>query len=147
EVVAADLDPRAGVGLRRIPSGGYEVLGVLPSPCMVGSHVVRDEIQDEADAAPPQRLSSRGQPGVASDAIVDSVLLDAVGGAGEVAGPAVGKHGVAGGADLRILLGDAPALVAASPHSHEPHGVNARQHDLVPVLVAEISEPDRLAEP
>ena len=56
---------------------GHEEVRVLGHPGVVRRHVVRDEVEDEAQAATLQALAEPGERRVAAEVLVDPVVLDA----------------------------------------------------------------------
>ena len=107
---------------------------------MVGCHVVRDVVEDQAQASVGERFAGGGEGIGPAEACVDDVLADAVGGADHVVGSWIGDCraiaavyvGIAerdlesGGAALPDALSQTASTGSAASASHRSPGTSLR---------------------
>jgi hypothetical protein len=106
--------------------------------------VVRDVVEQQADAASRQLLAGDREPDVATEVVVDGVAADGVGRAGHVRGREV-RQELAGliGPHLACPMG---GVGTALPHPHQPHGIGRRRQDRVPHRGRDVGEGDAAGE-
>jgi hypothetical protein len=109
---------------------------------MIGRDVVRDEVEDQRQPSLCELAACDRQARVAPEPLVDRVAADAVRGADDVLLGGVGQHGRRRGGEGGIRQRDAAAERAALPDPHQPHGVDARYGEGVPVGRGDVPERD-----
>ena len=87
----ADADERPRVALEVGLVAADEVLGMRLQPRMVRGDVVRDEVEDQPQPVPGERLARGGEPVRPAEAVVHDVVADAVGRADDVGRRDVGQ--------------------------------------------------------
>ena len=90
---------------------------------MIRRHVVRDEVEDEAQAATPQALAEARERLVAAEVLVDPVVPDGEAGAADVFLAQVRQDAVVLREPLGIRLRDASGRFASLPHAKQPDEV------------------------
>ena len=102
---------------------------------MIRSHVVGDEVQDQAHATRRERLSGAGERASSTEMIIDNITADAVGRSQNIVGLPIEKSRVE--ADPQVVIGqrDPDAGGAALPNSHQPDAVESKIGNLIPVAV------------
>ena len=123
----------------------HEVLGVLGRPGVIRRDVVRDEVEDQSQAALGEGRARGGEPGRAAEVGVDDVPADAVRRADDVLRHVVGQRLAERGDEAVVLERDRDPGRAALPHPHQPDGVEAELGDRVPLGRRDVAERDRPA--
>jgi hypothetical protein len=122
----------------------HEAFGVAGEPRVVEREVVRDEIEEEAEAQTPQTFAQFGQPFVAAERRVNAVVVNRVRRADDIPLGAVGQ----GAAKLFLPAGvrarDPARGGAALPDAHQPHGVETIVRDPPQLRVRHAAERQRL---
>ncbi len=117
-----------------------EVLRVIDEPRVIGSHVVRHEVDQESNPALGERRPGDGETATAAETGVDVVSANAVGRTDHVGVVEIRE----GGVERRHLVGgferQLHASRAAFPHAHQPHRVDTRWRDLVPLGRGDVGE-------
>ena len=89
---------------------------------MIRSHVVGDEVQDQAHTTRRERLPSTGERASSTEMIIDNITADAVGRSHNIVGLPIGKSRVEAGP--QVVIGqrdpDAGGLRCQTPISQTP---------------------------
>src|SRR6187200_3717883 len=102
---------------------------------MIRSHVVGDEVQDQAHSTRRKCLSSVRERASSTEMVIDSIAAYAVGGSHNIVGLPIGKSRVEAGPQVVIGQRDRDAGGAALPNSHQPNAVESKISNLIPVAV------------
>ena len=102
---------------------GHEEVRVLGDPAVVRGHMVRHEVEDEAQAATLEALAETGERLVAAEVLVYPVFPDRETRAAHVFLTEVGEDASVLGEPLGIRSRDAPRGVPGLPDSEEPDDV------------------------
>ena len=99
---------------------------------MTRSHVVGDEVQDQAHTTRRKCLPGAGERASSTEMIIDNMAADAVGRSHNVVGLPIGKSRVE--ADPQVVIGqrDPDTGRAALPNSHQPDAVESKIGNLIP---------------
>ena len=127
-----------GFGRQPLLGPGDEEVRVLPDPVVVGRHMVRDEIEEELQAAPAHPLAESRERLVAAEVGVDVVVTHRERGAGDVGVPEVGENAVILGHPLRIRRRHPARGFAGLPDAEEPDDVEAVARELVQLVVRHV---------
>ena len=102
---------------------------------MIRSHVVGDEVQDQAHTTRRKRLPGAGERASSTEMIIDNIAAYTIGRSHNIVGLPIGKSRVE--ADPQVVIGqrDHDAGGAALPDSHQPHAVESKIGNLIPVAV------------
>ena len=119
---------------------GHEEVRVLGDPGVVRRHVVRDEVEDEAQAATLQAPAEPGERLVPAEVLVDPVVPDREAGAADVFLAEVGKDAAVLGEPLGIRSRDAPGRLARLPHAEEPDEVEPVPGQPIELRVGDVVE-------
>jgi hypothetical protein len=103
--------------------------------------VVRDEVQDEAQAAALQVRAETGERRVPPEVLVDPVVPDREAGAGDVFLAEIGEDAVVLVEPLGLAPRDAPGRLAGLPDPEEPDEVEPVRGQAVEVRVGDVVEP------
>ena len=112
--------------------------GCSLDPAVIGRHVVRDEIEDEAEAALAQSLPKTGERLVAAEVGVNVVVADGEGGPGNVGVPEVWENAVILGHPLRVRRRHPTRGLAGLPDAEEPDEVEPVARELVQLGVGHV---------
>jgi hypothetical protein len=109
------------------------------------SHVIGDEVQDQAHTTRRERLPGAGERASSTEMIIDNVAADAVGRSHNVVGLPIGKSRVE--ADPQVVVGqrDPDAGGAVLPNSHQPDAVESKIGYFSPVAMGNRSKIDSLS--
>ncbi len=102
---------------------GHEEVRVVGDPGVIRSHVVRHEVEDEAQAATLKALAEPGERLVAAEVLVHPVVPNRETRAAHVFLTEVGQDAVVLGEPLGIRLRDASRGLARLPDAKEPDDV------------------------
>ncbi len=111
----------------------HEVLGVIDEPWMIGSHVVRHEVDDQTNPSLGQRGACRSEAVAAAEPPIDVVAAYAVGRADDVGVGEIGECGAKRRQLAGRFQGQSDPCRAAFPDTHQPHGVHAGRGHRVPL--------------
>ena len=117
-----------------------EEVRVLDHPAVVRRHVVRDEVEDEAQATTLEAPAETGERLVPAEVLVDPVVPDGEAGAGNVLLAEVGKDAVVLGEPLGVRPRDAPCGLAGLPDAEEPDEVEPVRGQPVELRVGDVVE-------
>jgi hypothetical protein len=98
---------------------------------MIRSHVVGDEVQDQAHTTRRKRLSGARERASSTKMIIDNIAAYAVGRSHNIAGLPIGKSRVEAGPQVVIGQRDPDAGGAALPDSHQPDAVESKIGNLI----------------
>ena len=133
--MTVNLNKGLSVRSQLVGRAGHEQLRLARCPRMIRSHVVGDEVQDQAQPPRRKRLPSAGERASAPEMIIDNIAAYAVGRSHNIVGLPIGQSRVE--ADPQVVIGqrDPDAGGAALPNSHQPHAVESKIGNLLPVAV------------
>ena len=143
----ADADERRRLALEVRLVAPDEVLRVVSQPRMVGRDMVGNEVEDQPEPVPGERLAGDRQPLGAAEASVRDVVADAVRRADDVGRREVGQGTPEALEERRVLESDGDPRRAPLPHTHQPDGIEPERGDRLPLGVRDASEIDRSCPP
>ena len=102
---------------------------------MIRSHVIGDEVQDQAHTTRREGLPGARERASSTEMIVANIAAYAVGRSHKIVGLPIGKSRVE--ADPQVVIGqrDPDAGGAALPNSHQPYAVESKIGNLILVAV------------
>ncbi len=138
----ARLDAAVVLGLRGelLLRPRHEEVRVLGHPGVVRRHVVRDEVEDEAQAPALEAPAEPGERLVSAEVLVDPVVPDREAGAADVCLAKVGEDAVVLGEPLGLRPRDAPGRLAGLPDAEEPDEVEPVRGQPVELRVGDVVE-------
>jgi hypothetical protein len=98
---------------------------------MIRSHVVGDEVQDQAHTTRREGLPGAGERASSTEMIIDNIAADAVGRSHNVVALPIGKSRVE--ADPQVVVGqrDPDTGGAVLPNSHQPNAGESKIGNLI----------------
>lgn len=141
---AGDLDEPLRLLLDVGSVAADEELGMLDRPRVVGRDVVRHEVEEQPHAASGQGLPRDRETVPAAEPRIDLVAPNAVRRADDVGCDQIGKGRLEACHQLGVPERDLDARRAALPHPHQPHRVQGRRRDAVPLGLRNPAEGQRL---
>ena len=118
----------------------HEEVRVLGHPGVVRRHVVRDEVEDQAQATALQARAEPGERLVPAEVLVDPVVPDGEAGAADVFLAEVGEDAPVLGEPLGVRPRDAPGRLAGLPDAEEPDEVEPVGGEAVELRVGDVVE-------
>ena len=118
----------------------HEEVRVPGHPGVVRRHVVRDEVEDEAQAPALQASAEPGERLVPAEVLVDAVVTDREAGAADVLLAEVGQDAPVLGKPLSPRARDVPGRRAGLPHAEEPDKVEPVRGQPVDIRIGEVVE-------
>ena len=105
---------------------GNVKLTIRANPGMIGSCVVRHEVEDQFDSSLCEPLSQFGECGLAAQRLCDAVIRDGIRRGNDIVGSPVGQKSSTLFGDVRIIERHDSALFPSLPHTHEPNRIEMR---------------------
>jgi hypothetical protein len=105
---------------------------------MIRRHVVRNEIENQAQAAGAEPPAQASQRLLAAEILVDRVAADGKAGAANVVLAKVGEHAVIFGDQVGFRSGDAPRGLAGLPDAEEPDEIEPVRGQPLEVRVRDV---------
>ena len=132
--LSPDSNERGGVFAQVLVVSLNEILGMRGRPGMVGGHVVGHEIEDQPQASLREHFAGSREPRGTAEVLVDDVAAHAIGRADIVLCRKVGKGPAEILQEALVPHGDFNPGRAPLPDAHEPHGVEAKGGNRIPLL-------------
>lgn len=131
-----------GIFAKILLSAANVKFGMRGGPRMVGSSVVGDEVENEADAASAELFAGVVEIGPGADARIRLILADGIGRADDLTEFPARKGLVESRETGRIELEKSATYGAALPDAHEPNEIEAETGNLVPFSGRNVAQSD-----
>jgi hypothetical protein len=124
---------RRGISCNVVRIAADEILRMSSDPRMIGSDMVGHEIQNQVQAPFRELPAGYGKTFRSPKMLVDHITPHTIGRAHVVLGPKVRKCAAKVIQQAFVLMGNGDASGTSLPDSHQPHCVEAKGGDPIPL--------------